>query len=186
MKRSMAFLLAAIAAASTAPGCTGTIIREGGGVVLGAKGSYMPIQPIAADKEARPLGVYERFELGEIVDDIGGRAPADFLAHLPAAFREQIEAKKLPDRPGGKTMLVRGRIVHYETSSMLGFALGPLEEVVVRTEFVDKSSGKVLGVANCIGRTKAAVNAGAKKKAEGLAKALAGWIDARYPKEGRE
>lgn len=183
MKKSP-LLVCLAAAALAAPGCYSRIAKEGAGAFLGAKGSFMPIQPIAADKEARPLGVYKRFELGPIVDDIGGRAPAELLSHLGEAFQAELKGKKLPDEPGGKTLLIRGKIVHYETSGMLGFALGPLEEVIVRTEFVDKDTGKVLGVANCIGRTKESVNAGAKKKAEGLAKALVGWIDARYPKRG--
>ena len=167
-------------------GCASTIIKEGGGAVFGAKGSFMPIQPIDADKTARPLGAYQRFEIGSITDDIGGRAPGGLIADLHPAFEKQLQSKKLPNTPGGKTLVIRGRIVHYETSDMLGFALGPLEEVIVRTEFVDADTGQVLGVANCIGRTKARINAGVAKKAEGLAKAFAGWLDARYPKEGRE
>ena len=57
-----------------------------------------------------------------------------------------------------------------------------LEFAVARVEFVDKDSGKVLGRSSCVGRTTERVNLGVGKKAEGLAKAIVKWIDARYPK----
>jgi hypothetical protein len=46
---------------------------------------------------------------------------------------------------------------------------------------VDKDTGKVLGSANCIGRTAERVNIGVEKKAEGLSKAFIAWIESRYP-----
>jgi len=185
MTKSAALTLVVLAAAAIlAPGC-GTAIKETVGLATGAKGTYLAIQPISADKEDRPLGPYERFELGPLVDDIGGKVPAELLQRLPAEFDLKLKDKKLPNKPAGKTLLIRGKIIHYESSGMVGIALGPLEQVIVRTEFVDKDSGKVLAVANCIGRTTERVNVGVKEKAQGLAKALAGWIDARYPKDKR-
>jgi len=185
MKKLAPIVLVALAAGLAAPGCVGTIVKETAGVALGAKGTFMPIQPVAADKKARPLGAYKRFEIGPISDDIAGKTPETFLGLLPAAFRKQLEKAELPDEPGGKTLLIRGKIIHYESSGTLGFALGPLEEVIVRTELVDKDTGKVLGLANCIGRTTERVNVGVEEKAEGLAKAFVKWIEARYPeKEG--
>jgi hypothetical protein len=182
MKKLAPFVVLALAAGLAAPGC-GTVIKETAGVALGAKGTFMPIHPVAADKNARPLGAYKRFEIGPITDDIAGKTPGNFLGLLPAAFRKQLEKAKLPDEPGGKTLLIRGKIIHYESSGTLGFALGPLEEVIVRTELVDKDSGNVLGLANCIGRTTERVNVGVDEKAEGLAKAFVKWIETRYPKE---
>jgi hypothetical protein len=186
MKMLISLATPAVCAMLLLGGCTSTILKEGGGAVFGASGSFMPIQPVDSDKAARPLGAYQRFEIGSITDDIGGRVPGGLIADLHPAFESQLRSKKLPNVTGGKTLVIRGRIVHYETSDMLGFALGPLEEVIVRAEFVDADTGQVLGVANCIGRTKARINAGVKKKAEGLAKAFAEWIDSRYPKEGRQ
>jgi hypothetical protein len=183
MKRQAFWVLLAVAVAAATGGCVSTAIKEGSGVVLGAKGTFMPIQPLATDQDAKPLGVYRRFELGQLTDEIGGKVPPDLLGYLPAALQEQLRKAHLPDEPDGKTMLIRGRIIHYESAGTVGFALGPLEEVVVLTEFVDKDSGTVLGRANCIGRTTARVNAGVKKKAEGLAKAFVRWIEARFPKD---
>ncbi len=76
-------------------------------------------------------------------------------------------------------------MLHYEDSSVVGKALGPLEFVVARVQFVDKDSGKVLATVNCVGRTTTRVNLGVARKAEGLAKAIVRWIDERYPKDKR-
>ena len=185
MKRQLAPLLALAACAVLTQGC-GRAITEGIGTIRGAKGTYAPIKPLSEIKNEPVLGAYSNFELGPIVDDIGGKTPAEFWEYLPNEFYKAMLKKKLPMRAGGKTLVIRGRVVHYESASTLGMAIGPLEEVIVRTELVDKSTGKVLAVGNCIGRTEETVNSGVEKKAEGLAKAFAGWIDAHYPKTGRE
>lgn len=169
-----------LAAAAIVSGCS-RAASEGIGIVTGAKGSFLPIRPQGADSHTPALGDYARFELGRIEDGIGGQTPAGLFAELPEAFRKELERAKLPNREGGKTLLIRGRVIHYEDSNLLGFALGPLEEVIVLTQFVDKASDTVLGEANCIGRTKEAINAGAGKKAEGLAKAFVKWIESRFP-----
>ena len=112
--------------------------------------------------------------------------PPDLWADLRTAFAEELAEKGLPNDSSGKTLLIRGRIVHYEGDGILGLALSPLEEVVARIELVDKDSGNVLGVANCIGRTTASVNTGVEKKAQGLAKAIVSWLDKRYPETHRQ
>jgi len=183
MRRMTGWLVLAMAVTFTATGCLGRAIKEGVGVARGAKGIYAPIRAVAPDKESRPLGEYTRFELGEFTDDFGGKTPGELLALLPAAFEEQLAAKNLLGLSGGKTLLVRGKILHYEDATMIGFALGPLEETIARVELVDKATGNVLGVANCVGRTDESVNAGVPKKAEGLAKAIVSWIASRYPKK---
>jgi hypothetical protein len=179
-KPSLLLLLAA-GVALVAPGCVGRMFTEGSGAVLGAKGTFMPIVPLSQSTADRPLSGYTQFEVADFADDIGGRTPSDFVAYLRDAFPLQARKAGLPDSPAGKALLLRGRIVHYESSSTVGFVLGPLEEVVARCEMVDKATGKVLAVANCIGRTEAAVNSGTKYKAEGLAKALVKWIESGFP-----
>lgn len=174
-----AILIAAMLVA--AAGCT-TAIKEGVGVARGAKGVYAPIQPVAAVAETRPLGIYKRFELGEFVDDFGGKVPAGLMPAFRRAFASQIADNKLPNEPQGKTLLIRGRLLHYESASTLAVAIGPLEQVIARVELVDKDTGQVLGVANCIGRTTTRVNVGVDKKGDGLAKAIVSWLAARYPK----
>lgn len=180
MRNLALLLLPAAMSAALLTGCT-TAVREGLGVARGAKGLYAPIrQPQAAS-----LSAYSRFKLGKISDDTGGKTPQKLWDYLPGKFLEQLAEKKLPDNPDGKTLLIRGTVLHYEDESILGLVLSPLEEVIVRTELVDASSGEVLGVANCIGRTTTRVNRGVEKKAEGLAKAFAAWLAALYQPEAR-
>ena len=183
MRRGFAWLTVVLAGAALG-GCS-TAIKEGVGLATGARGSVTVVESALAGKESRPLGVYRRFELGELTDDMGGRVPPELFSLLPAAFEKALAAKKIPNAPAGKTLLIRGKVLHYEDSSVVGKALGPLEFVVARVQFVDKDSGKVLATANCVGRTTTRVNLGVARKAEGLAKAIVRWIDERYPKDRR-
>ena len=182
-KRTALLILAA--AGLGLGGCTGTAIKEGAGLALGARGSVTVLTPIDPNPEARPLGAYQRFKLAPLTDDMKGHAPAGLADDLPAEFEKQLAAKKIPNAAAGKTLLIRGKVLHYEGSSTIGKALGPVEFVVARVELVDESAGKVLGEANCVGRTTARVNLGVAKKAQGLAKAIVHWIDSRFPDDRR-
>ena len=180
MRTNTIRVLLLLAAALSATGC-GTAISEATGVVLGGRGSYMAITPMAADKATKTLGSYTNFELGAIGDGIGGKMPAELIPHLETAFTKEVRGSHLPDDSAGRTLLIRGTVIHYESTSTVGYVLGPLEEVICRTELVDKATGQVLGVANCVGRTKAASSSGVKEKAVGLAKAFVKWIEYRFP-----
>ena len=166
-------------------GCISRLAKEGFGAATGGKGSFTVLQPISADMNARPLGVYDRFELGSITDNMNGLAPTGLFSALPGEFAVALAGEKIPNALRGKTLLIRGKVLHYEDASMTGHAFGPLEEVVARIELVDKNTGRVIGVANCVGRTQESVNTGVSKKAEGLAKAIAKWIDKYYPQDKR-
>jgi hypothetical protein len=169
-----------IALVISVTGC-GRVAQEAVGTVRGAKGTYVQIKP-ERSRDPNLLSQYTRFELGRIDDAFGGKVPGEILSRLPIEFDKQLEAAKLLGMSGGKTLLVRGNIYHYEDEGMVGTVLGPLEEVVARIELVDKDTGRVIAVANCIGRTEQAINKGPAKKAEGLAKAIVGWIKHNYPK----
>jgi len=178
-------LVTVVALASVLGGCAGRAIREGLGVAVGAKGVAIPIKAVSTANSPRPLGQYERFELGVIHDDTNGLAPPELFTKLPGELDKQLAAKRIPNAPTGKALLIRGKVLHYEHSGLFGQVFGPLEEVVARLELVDKADNRVLGVANCVGRTKETINLGVATKAEGLAKAIAGWIDRLYPKDKR-
>ena len=173
-------LCVAIAAIGPLAGCS-MAIKEGVSVVKGASGIVAPVRPLSADAEARPLGEYTNFELTRLADSFGGKVPAGFWSDLDEAYASEIEKHKLPHDPSGKTLQIRGEIIHYESADVVAFALGPVEEVVARIQLVDKDTGNVLAEGNCIGRTKSRLNAGVRRKAEGLAKALVSWISNRYP-----
>ena len=175
--------LALCAALLAASGCT-TALKEGAGAALGAKGSVTPLQSTVSENQDA-LSAYGRFELGRFTDGMNGKTPTNLLTLLPEAFRHELAEKGIPSEGSGKTILVRGKILHYEDSSTVGMALGPVEFVVARVEFVDKDQGRVVAVANCVGRTGTRVNLGVAKKAQGLARAIVKWIDKRFPKEKR-
>jgi len=182
MKRITAVMTIAVVALLAAQGCVSTAAKQAIGGVRGAKGLNAPIQSSVDGAES--LGAYEAFELGKITDDFG-KTPSGVLSFLPAEFAEALAEKKLPNHSGGKTLWISGKILHYEDASMVGTLIGGVEEVVARITFVDKATGKVLGVANCVGRSTTFPNRGPEKKAEGLARGIVSWIDERYPKEGR-
>jgi len=169
---------------SATSGCT-TAAKEVFGFLRGGTGSVVAIQPLAADPEARPLGEYRNVELGEITDETGGLVPAAFWTQLQREVPQELAGRGIPLESGGKTLVIRGRILHYETHGLMGLALSDVEEVVARLQMVDKDTGNVLAVANCIGRTKNRTNRGVETKVDGLAEAIAVWVDDRYPKEGR-
>ncbi len=180
MKLLIAVTSAIVVLTLLSAGCT-TAAKEGVGIIRGAKGSFVPLQTAEGLGTSLNLGEYQRFELGEISDGMGGRVPAPLFRHLSTEFQKQLEAKNLPNRAGGKALLIRGEILHYEDDNLVGAIVGPVEEVIFRAEMVDASSGRVLAVANCVGRTTTRVNLGVQKKAEGLAKAIVSWIWAYYP-----
>lgn len=175
MRTSRTLLLACLGL-GVLPGCLGRAISEGLGTVGGAKGGYSQVAPLPYTG----LSVYTRFELGAIRDDFGGKVPPDLLAMLPMKLQAELSKLGLPDQPGGKTLLIRGAFLHYEEAGLFGNVFGPLEEVIARIELVDKATGKVLGTANCIGRTRETVNLGVEKKADGLALAIAKYIADHY------
>jgi hypothetical protein len=172
--------MAVATAAVLLAGCT-RAVKETVGLGRGAKGVYAEVQPVGLTKDDKPLGVYGRFEMAQPVDDTGQKTPPEFYGLLESEFNKQLAGSGLPDRPGANTLLARVTILHFELAGALGHAFGPFEEVVARVELVDKKSGRVLGKANCIGRSNESVNKGVPKKAEGLAEAVINWIKSRYP-----
>jgi len=170
---------AALAGAGCLAGCS-QAIGEGVALYRGAGGSVTPLTGESASVENKPLAGYTGFELGTFTDDMGGNVPAGLFQDLPPAFKKLLAEKRIPNT-GGKTLLVTGRVLHYEDSSVVGMALGPVEFVVARVTFADQTTGQVVGTANCVGQTKKRVNVGVRKKAQGLAKAIVKWIDERFP-----
>ena len=178
MKQVLCLMIVAVVGMCSL-GCS-RAIGEAAELALGPKGIYVPLLSPGGEG-AWPLAGYTRFELEPFTDDFGGRTPAELLRRLPEKFQEELAEAKLPNQPGGKTLVIRGSVRHYESSNLVGMALGPIEEVIARVELLDKDSGKVIARANCVGRTTKAVGKGVSKKTEGLAKAIVSWIKTYYP-----
>jgi len=175
MRNKSLLIFTVVLAAALAPGCISRAIKEGASVAIGAKGVLAEVQQPAS------LGAYTRFELGEFTDGMGGQIPKDLWTHLPQKFAQQLAEEKLTGLSGGKTLVLRGTILHYEGEGLTGLIFGDFEEVIARVEMVDQASGAVLGTANCIGRTTTTARKGVENKADGLAKALASWIAKNSP-----
>ncbi|MFP4354116.1 MAG: hypothetical protein ACLFUJ_03250 [Phycisphaerae bacterium] len=174
-----AMFAAAMTMLAVSSGCS-TAIKEGVGLVQGPKGLAAEIEPVASTEGARPLGEYTQFRIGEISDPYH-QLPAGFIDLVKQKFTQRLADSDLPLGRPGKTLELTGVVLYFEMSSMIGKAFGPLEEVIIRTDMVDASSGQVLGKATCIGRTTNRVNLGVEKKADGLAKAFVDWIVANHP-----
>ena len=168
--------------ASTAcGGCMSRAIKEGLGLATGPAGVVLPVSPISQAKKDTALAAYTRFELVPFTDNFGGQVPRAVHWGLPAAFERELAKKNIRSRRGGRTLLIRGEIWHYETAALVSHVFGPLEELAARVSFIDKETGRVLGVYNCIGRSTQSVNQGLDKKIEGLAEAIVNVIVRHYP-----
>jgi hypothetical protein len=169
-----------------AQGCMGRLIGEGAEKARGPKGVYWEEKPLAADKDAKPLAAYRRFELSRVSNDYGRNLPPTFIERFRAEFARQLEASRLPNDGAGKTLLFNVGILHYEEADLADNVFGPLEQVVAHVDLVDKESQAVLASGNAVGRTGKTVGLGVDWKARGLAKALIKWALAYTPKEAAE
>jgi hypothetical protein len=166
------FLLAAILSAG---GC-GRAVTEGLGAVRGPQGVAVVVEPVSPYRSDFALGQYTHFQLGTITDEFG-RTPRRFFLMFPQDFTNALMDKRMLGRSGGKTLLIRGKIIHFEdTTRVTSHLFGPFEEIIARIELVDKDTGRVLGVADCVGRSTESVNQGLEKKSAGLAMAIVEWI----------
>lgn len=176
MKRTLLLTVTVILASSLLGGCISRAIKEGASVATGAKGVFADVQAPGS------LAAYTRFELGRFQDGMNGRIPKELWTHLPERFEEHMASSGLPNK-AGKVAVVRGIVYHYEGEGLGGLIFGDFEEVITRAELVDKATGKVIGTANCIGRTTTTARKGVRNKADGLAKAIIRWLKEHYPKE---
>jgi len=146
-------------------------ISEGVATVTGASGKVVDIA------KGPRLTSYEGIRIADISVSPGLKVPAD----IPALIRKEFtDAAQKAGLTGGGTPALKlsAEIIHYESGGVVDEAIGPLEEVVVRTKIMDAADGKLLAEANLIGRSKATTSSGAKNLAEGLGKAMAKWLKA--------
>ena len=174
MKRTLGFTAVAVALIACS-GC-GRAITEGVGLARGAKGIVVVVAP------APSLAGYAEFKVEAFNDQTGSGVPQVVKDSLAAHVAEQLAEAKVPTGGAGKTLIIRGTYLYYEdANNTADQVFGPLEEVLARVQLVDAASGKVLGEANCVGRTTASVNKGPNEKGQGLAKAIVKWIKREMP-----
>jgi hypothetical protein len=150
-------------------GCVGRFFSEGIGAARGASGKLVEI------RKTPDLTRYTGLRIERITVGQGLQAPAD----MPSMIRNDltVTAEKRGLRPEGQPGLtLSGQIVHYEPSSSVDTAIGPLEEVIFRAKLIDTQSGNLVAEANLVGRSKATSSSGTKNVSAGVAKALNQWL----------
>mgnify|MGYP000960776214 CR=1 FL=1 len=132
-----------------------------------------------------PLKAYDNIEV-ETFSNECPLTPESLLDQLQPRMVKELRENRQPVNSGGaKTLVVRGKIIYYESADLASQIWGPLEEVIAIVELVDKASGSIIGRSYCVGRSTATTSQSVKAKADGLSEAVAKWID-RYrpvPKE---
>jgi len=174
--RSILAVAVVVAAVLLTSGC-GTAIGEGVALIKGGQGSCFPTSPRYADPDL--LVGYTNFQIGAMNDETG-TVPAGFFDYASAQLQADLTDAGL-GFAAGRTCVIEGDVVHFETEGLSAILLGPLEEIVVKARLVDADTGKVLARARCVGRIDARLTKGADKVAEGLGKAFAAWIEANHP-----
>jgi hypothetical protein len=165
MKNIKILLLLMLAGMFVVGGC-GTAISEGVGVAKGPQGHYYQV------KDVPPLDGYTNFEVGAITDSFGG-APAQLLSLLPGDITQALREAEIPVNGSGKTAIITGKILFYEKPG----TFGKVEQAITDFDIVDKSSGRILGRAYCVGRSNSYIaNRGIPDKAKAVANGIAKWI----------
>lgn len=168
MGRTMILTLTAVALGSLCAGCVGRLVAEGMGQARGASGRVVEIG-MTPD-----LTKYKGLAIQGISVAPGLQAPSEMPAMIERDLGDAARDRGLMtgQQPG---LTLSGQIVHYEASSTVDTAIGPLAEVVLRTKMTD-ASGNIVAEANLVGRSKATSSSGAKDLSEGVGKALNRWL----------
>jgi hypothetical protein len=169
MTRLVTMTLTAVAMSILCLGCMGRMVREGMGAATGASGKVVEIG------KTPDLTKYKSLSIQVITVAEGSQAPAGMPAMIRADFTAAAQKQGLTPE-GAPGLRLSGEIVHYESSSTVDTATGPLEEVVVRTKLTDAQTGDVVAEANLIGRSKATSSSGAKHVSAGVGEALEKWL----------
>ena len=169
MNRKSVFVVVALFICAANVGCMGRVIREGAGAVTGASGKFVELHTPSS------LANYRGLTVESITVAQGLRVPGDIATLVRQSYADAIEDLVLT--PGGSPALaVSGEIIHYETGGTVSKAIGPLQEIIVRTQLIDAGTKQFLGEANLIGRSTALTSGGSHNLAEGAGKALTKWL----------
>ena len=170
-------------------------ISEGLHAVTGAGGKATLLQG-DQDQLATVASRFGGVRVEHFENEVGPVCPDAFFTAVPFAIEEQLryrprsvgeQLKRIPGKltgdaaekqpffsgPADKVLLIRGRVIQYDVGGTKDKLLGPLDEVICRTEFVDAATGETLARANLTGRVKSSLRTGPQELAEGVAKAIA-------------
>ena len=150
-------------------GCMSRARREVVGAVRGASGKVVT-------RESPPnLAHFQGMSVDSIQVAAGLEVPSEIPAMVRQAYLDAGADLGLPPS-GSPTLKVSGEIIHYETAGTIDHAIGPLEEIILRTRLRESGSEQILGEANLVGRSKTTTSSGLHNLAKGAGKALKKWL----------
>ena len=161
-------------------GCVGRVIKESYYGATGASGRPNVLQSINVD-----LADYDSFRVEQFTDGMEGRGNMSFLAVVEEKVAQEIVKKTFLNSVGAKTVRISGSLISYDTGTTTEKIAGPMEEAICRIKLIDGSSGKVLGVADCLSRAKSSVRKGPEELGEGTGKGIVTWIIENDSRGGR-
>ncbi|MCZ6654590.1 MAG: hypothetical protein O7D91_16380 [Planctomycetota bacterium] len=169
MNRKGVFVVITLFICTANVGCVSRAIREGAGAVRGASGKVVELQAPSS------LAHYRGLTIESITVAEGLGVPSDLVTLVRQSYADAAKDLVLTSA-GSPALAVSGEIIHYESGGAVSKAIGPLQEIIVRTQLIDAGSKQFLGEANLVGRSKALTSGGAHNLAEGAGKALAKWL----------
>ncbi len=180
---SVAFIgLTAAVLAST--GCT-TALKQTYYGVTGAKGKFYEVKVV----DSGVLATYRSIKVEKFTNELGERVPPKVIAEVNERTPQMVADAEL-FYPDGKSLVVKGRIVHFTGKSGLkgsvGSVIGGGEECVCRVQLVDGASGDLVGEAVCWGIVKSAIRRGSGELGEGVGDGVVKWLEERLPDDAKE
>ncbi|MFA5864175.1 MAG: hypothetical protein WC975_05750 [Phycisphaerae bacterium] len=135
-------------------------------------------------KNASPSALidYKRIKMGDFRNEMGRQFPSYAATEVRQAFIDQIVKNPriydlASENSNARSMLImRGSIIHYQPTSAISGVMGGFSQLICRVELIDAATGKIIGVANCCGFSKAIARSGVKELAAGAAKAMRKWL----------
>jgi hypothetical protein len=175
-----AFVMGGLLIGST--GCVSTAAKQAYYTVVGAQGKFYEVQIV----KPRVLAAYRAIRVEPFTNELGRRVPAEVIEEVNDQTPATLDESGLFYLEG-KTLLVRGRIIHYTGRSALEGSVmsvaGGDEECVCRVQLLDAESQELLGEAVCWGLTQSALRRGSGELGKGVGKGVAKWIRQRLPQE---
>jgi hypothetical protein len=155
--------------------------------VKGGEGKLVVLkEPVAS-----ALLEYQNIRIEIFANNFAPRVPA----YAPELVYSQIVKEMLekpqiyrvnPTSEEGPTLIVRGSIIHYQSSEGISSVFSNYSQLICRVQLVDKASGQVIGEANCVGYSKAIARKGLEELGKGVASDIKRWLTTEPDKEHRD
>lgn len=165
-------------------GCT-TLVKQTYYTATGAEGKFYELKAVSPSA----LAEYRAIRMEPFTSSLGDHVPREVIEEINYRTPRTIREEALFNTEG-KTLLIRGTIIHYTgrsgSKAALQSLVGSGEQCVCRVELLDAQDGTVLGEAVCWGAVKSALRRGYSEFGEGVARGISKWLEKRLPEHIRE